>query len=200
LVQINKTNKGDIMATGNHPTDEHPVSQKLPWRPSKRLLLAVLATTICVLLVLAGGYFFNWTWTGFGSYTLPKTETGEFHREKTLWDWMQLLIIPAVLAVGAFLLNRVNAQTQNKIAEDNQKAQNKIAEDNQREVALQTYIDKMSELLLDKGLHTSQEGDEIRNVARTRTLAVLRRLNAERKGILLEFLYDSKLISSTPQL
>lgn len=32
-----------------------------------------------------------WDWTGFG--------------DKTAWDWMQLLIVPVVLAVGALLFN-----------------------------------------------------------------------------------------------
>ena len=52
----------------------------------------------------------------------------------------------------------------------------------------------MSELLLDKGLRKSAEDDEVRKIARVRTLAVLRRLNGKRKAIVLEFLHESKLI------
>ena len=36
-------------------------------------------------------------WTGFGPYD----ENASGPRAKTLWDWMELLIIPVVLAGGA---------------------------------------------------------------------------------------------------
>ena len=51
---------------------------------------------VLVVLVILLGYVFNWEWTGLGSSVSPTT----YHPEKTLWDWMQLFIIPAVLAVG----------------------------------------------------------------------------------------------------
>jgi uncharacterized protein YjbI with pentapeptide repeats len=141
---------------------------------------------VVVLVVLIGGYRYHWTWTGFGNYTAPKIEGQDSHARKTLWDWMQLIIIPAVLAGAALSFNAWNSSTQLKIADDNK-----------REAALQTYMDKMSELMLDKGLLTSKSDDEIRNVARTRTLTVLRTLDGERRGILLQFIYDSHLITPT---
>ena len=63
--------------------------------------------------------------------------------------------------------------------------------DNQRETAFQAYIDKMSELLLHEKLRDSTEEDEVRNVARVRTLTVLPRLDGKRKGSVLQFLYES---------
>jgi uncharacterized protein YjbI with pentapeptide repeats len=53
----------------------------------------------------------------------------------------------------------------------------------------------MSHLLLEKGLRASQEGDEVRMVARARTLTVLARLDPDRKGSVLRFLYETDLIS-----
>ncbi len=60
---------------------------------------AVLALAIGVvaLVIILGGY--SVTWTGFGTYTLPN---GTIEREKNLWDWMESLIIPLVLAVGTY--------------------------------------------------------------------------------------------------
>jgi hypothetical protein len=57
-------------------------------------------TIILVLLILFafGVQRYGWGWTGFLSYTTPKSDTEEFHPGKTLWDLMELLIIPAVLA------------------------------------------------------------------------------------------------------
>ena len=52
----------------------------------------------------------------------------------------------------------------------------------------------MSELLLEKKLRESQQDDEVRKIARVRTLTTLLVLNASRKGNVLQFLYESELI------
>src|SRR5215211_3895647 len=62
---------------------------------------------------------------------------------KTLWEWMELLIIPLVLGIGAFYLNRSERAVEREIAEDRQ-----------RETALQAYFDRMAELLLKENLRT----------------------------------------------
>ncbi len=148
----------------------------------------------CVLgiVLLIGGYFFNWTWTGFGPYTSP---TSVFQREKTLYDWLQLAIIPAVLVVGGFLLNNTISRTEREATEKRDQTERDVALDNQREAALQAYIDSMSELLLEKKLRESGEDDEVRMIARVRTLTVLPRLDGERKGSVLQFLYEAGLIN-----
>jgi ABC-type glycerol-3-phosphate transport system permease component len=47
----------------------------------------LLAAAVLVLVVLAiGSYAFNWKWTGF--------------RGNTLWNWLELLVLPAALAVA----------------------------------------------------------------------------------------------------
>ena len=99
---------------------------------------------------------------------------------KTLWDWLELLIIPLVLAGGGFYLNRSEHNTDREIATDRQKEQ-----------ALQTYLDHMADLLLKEDLRNS-ENEEVRNVARTRTLTVLRGLDKKRKGVILKFLYEAE--------
>jgi uncharacterized protein YjbI with pentapeptide repeats len=52
----------------------------------------------------------------------------------------------------------------------------------------------MSAPLLDKNLRDSKPFDVVREVARARTLTALRRLDVTRKGTLLQFLYESRLI------
>jgi hypothetical protein len=52
----------------------------------------------------------------------------------------------------------------------------------------------MHELILDKRLRKSEEDDEIRNVARARTLAVLRSLDGNRKGHVVRFLCEAGLM------
>ncbi|KAA3663369.1 MAG: pentapeptide repeat-containing protein [Chloroflexi bacterium] len=115
---------------------------------------------------------------------------------KTLWDWMELLIIPAVLAVGVWWLNKNEKQTEREIATKREENERKIALDRQRQNALESYFDRMTDLLLEKGLRNSKEGEEVQIIARTLTLTVLRQLDANRCGQLLRFLYEADLISS----
>jgi hypothetical protein len=96
----------------------------------------------------------------------------------TLWDWLDLLIIPVTIAVattaGAAWFTRQSEQ----------------------DAALQTYLDKMSELLVDKELHEDADpyGDA-RVTARARTLAVLRQIGGRRKRTVLLFLREARLIN-----
>src|SRR5260221_1905756 len=129
-------------------------------------IAAIIAA--CLTLVFSA-YWFNWTGAGF--------------TKKTFWDWMQLLIIPVALAVVAIWFNRVERRNEQAISSDNQ-----------QEGALQSYLDKMSDLLLKEGLRQSETNAEVRNIARARTLTVLRKLDGKRKGSLLQFLYEAGLI------
>lgn len=91
---------------------------------------------------------------------------------KTLWDWMELMIIPLFLAGGAFYLNRSEKEIERKAAENRAKLEREIATDRQQEMALQAYLDRMEVLLMKNNLQTTTNKD-ILTVARTRTLAVL---------------------------
>src|SRR5215207_11709602 len=57
----------------------------------------------------------------------------------TLWQWLDLLIIPAVLAVGGYLFT----QSENRATREAQ-------EQRTMDEALQAYLDKMGEMLVDK--------------------------------------------------
>ncbi len=58
---------------------------------------------------------------------------------KTLWDWLQLLIIPAVLAVGGYIINltisRSEQEATKRRAQSEREAVEKRAE-TEREIAL----------------------------------------------------------------
>jgi hypothetical protein len=73
----------------------------------------------------------------------------------------------------------------------------KLAQDRDEETLLQNYRDKMDELLLPPhNLRSSPEDSPVRNIARGRTLTVLKDLNADRKGAVVRYLYESKLIEA----
>ncbi len=154
------------------------------------IVIAFLVGLVVLIILIILGYRYNWDWTGLG----PVNSEPKQHM-KTLWDWLQLLIIPAVLAVGGYVFNLTVSRNEQKSTQLRDQTERDIAEDNQREAVLQEYIDKMSELLLDKNLRESTEDAEVRKIARVRTLTALRRLDAERKGSVLQFLHESDLIS-----
>src|SRR5260221_589126 len=127
-------------------------------------------------------YWLNWDWTGFNEHIGPRVP--QYQPTKTLWDWLQLLIIPLVLAVAALLFNRATTRTEQTIALDKQ-----------REDLLQAYLDRMSELLLEKKLATSPS-EEASNVARVRTITLLFQLDARRIGYVFAFLREAGLMSA----
>src|ERR1700693_5191907 len=123
---------------------------------------------ITLLVVIALAYIFGVSVPGL--------------RGKTLWDWLQLLIIPAVLAIGGYLFNYSTSRNERNAADRHNQTEREIAQDNQREATLQEYINKMSELLLERKLRESREDAEVRIIARVRTLTALRGLDAIRKA------------------
>src|SRR2546421_1487436 len=160
------------------------------------VIITLGAVSITVIVMVIAGYIFHWDWTGLSPYTSPShPKDSNFQRGKTLWDWLQLLIIPLVLAVGGYLFSASVSKNEQKSAQLRDQTERNIAEDNQREAALQEYIDRMSELLLEKHLRESEEDAEVRNIGRVRTLTVLRRLDGERRGSVLKFLQESGLIN-----
>jgi uncharacterized protein YjbI with pentapeptide repeats len=120
-------------------------------------------------------------WTGFGSFQKPSPD---FEREKSLWDWMNLLIVPLALGIGAWFLNRSQWIREQRISKE------KINEE-----TLQAYFDKMTDLLLHEKFSKEDENRSVTSVARSRTLAVLRQLDSYRKGALIRFLFEAGLIT-----
>jgi uncharacterized protein YjbI with pentapeptide repeats len=151
------------------------------WKSAnKPLLVVVMIAFLVALIVLVLGYWQKWSWTGFST--------------KTLWDWLQLLIVPIILAIGGFWLNHIQQAREQRITEQRAVLERELTRDNQQEALLQAHIDSMSDILLEKHLRESAEQDEVRKIARVRTITVLPRLNDQRKSSVLQFLYESGLL------
>jgi hypothetical protein len=126
---------------------------------------------------------------------------------KTLWDWLGLLgvlAIPVVVGFGVAWFTAQQAKVSDAANERQHETELQIATDNQREAALQAYIDKISELLLKEHLgeraadgKLKPEYEQVRNVARVRTITVLTQLDARRIGYVFTFLNEAKLMSPT---
>jgi Pentapeptide repeats (8 copies) len=116
--------------------------------------------------------------------------------DKTVWDWLQLLIVPLILVVGGYLLN--SQQTTRQLATEESRAENQLEAEEERaqQEALQQYNNEMRSLIFEEGLLDSQEGDPVRELARARTLGVLDNLDPDRKRIIVLFLRETSLLSS----
>lgn len=156
--------------------------------------LTILAILAAIWGLIALDIVFGWTEYGAVRNPCFPGEEIEISWGKTIWDWLNLLIVPVVLAVGGLLFNRAERRAEQKIAQEHIEAEREIAASRAREASLQSYLDKMTELLLENRLRESETGSEVQIIARARTLTALRSLDSDRKGILVQFLYESSLI------
>jgi hypothetical protein len=89
---------------------------------------------------------------------------------------------------------KARAEALLKVENQRAQAQQQVEDDRVGQSVLQSYIQDMTELLLDKGLATAGPSLPVRRIARSSTLTAVRQLDGDRKGILLQFLYESNLI------
>jgi uncharacterized protein YjbI with pentapeptide repeats len=114
---------------------------------------------------------------------------------KTLWDWLQLLVVPIVLSLITVAFAWQQSDHQQKIEATRAESERQIEEQRAQDAALQAYLDQMSQLMLERDLRSSKERSEESILARARTRTVLARLNSRRKGSVVQFLYEADLIN-----
>jgi len=147
----------------------------------------ILGFLLLALVVIIGIWAFTPTtspqWTGFGPY--DSTINGP--RSKTLWDWLDLLIVPLVLSVGVWFLSSTEKESE------------KLVElDRQQQSVLDLFINQISKLILENGLKSENVAKDTRAIARIYALGAFRRLSRERKAEALQFLLESRLIDNEP--
>jgi uncharacterized protein YjbI with pentapeptide repeats len=143
-----------------------------------------IAAVVVILLVLAG---VTQVWTGFNITAL---------------QFWAVMIVVLIILLGAWRYFDVQAQRRQrrlqykrKLAQWQARQELEIETEHLQKTAFQSYMDRMTELLLERGLRISKPESEARNIARARTLGVLPGLDGRRKGTILRFLYDSELIN-----
>ncbi|HEY9294902.1 MAG TPA: pentapeptide repeat-containing protein [Phormidium sp.] len=188
---------------------------KTPWN---LLVLSAITFLLIFAIFLYLSPKWQWAdWTGFGEdLTISQEETlqngkltvtkriTQFQSGKTLWDWLGLA---GVIAIPVVLFQF--QQQQQKKSEEQAEVEKEIAATILREEALQKYIDKIAELLIDKKLKLllkdlsdetitkdNPKLDALLDVARARTSSILRRLDGdkERKVSVFLFLVEAELI------
>jgi hypothetical protein len=106
--------------------------QQSPWRLTKgQLLWAGVAIALLTIAIIVG-----------------------YHYDITLWDWLKLLVVPAVIAGGGIWFNRQQRERELEIAERRT-----------QDEALQAYLDQMSEMLIPNtdrpSLYKARPGDSL---------------------------------------
>jgi hypothetical protein len=161
----------------------------------------VLGSLLLILIVL-GAVVSVRVGTGLGS--------------ATLFDWLEVLIFPLTIALAVlWLTNRAQKQQANATAiaqrqrEEEREERNRqrereeqmreeheleIANQRTQDTALQTYIDQIGRLLLDRDLRGSAPLSEVSLLARAYTLTILEGLDPNRKRSVVRFLYEAGLL------
>jgi uncharacterized protein YjbI with pentapeptide repeats len=124
----------------------------------------------------------------------PQKDSRWGFRGMTVRNWLELLVVPLVL-LGIGLLFQIQ---QMEVEQRRLEAAQHIEEQRAQDEALQTYLEQMGQMLLDKDrpLRQSKEGDEVQLLARARTVTILRRLDSARNRDILQFLREARLVPS----
>ena len=149
-------------------------------------VIVAVAVTLGILIYLGYGL----QWTGFG----PTPTNGSVQPSKTLWEWLSLLIVPTMLATGAFWLSQLQKQHEDRIQQAEKKREETAAIQRAQDEALRAYLDQMSDLMVDKEMRKKPENPDLRRLAQARTLAILLGLDQDRKRRPLKLIYELSLI------
>ena len=115
---------------------------------------------------------------------------------KTIWDLMELLIVPLTLAIIAGLFHLAEREKDRKMTEAERNRDRELAADHNRGLTLSMYLDRMVEMLCETDLSQSEAGSDVQTSAWTITHTVLPSLDQHQKGRVLQFLYNSHLINT----
>jgi uncharacterized protein YjbI with pentapeptide repeats len=130
------------------------------WRPTERQVLWAIRIAIVLGVVIAIG----------STYGI------------TLWDWAQLLIIPAVIAGGGIWFNQRQQEREFEIADQRVQA-----------TALQAFLDQITHSTAYRELRTAAASGHKRALLRAKLQTLLLQLDEKHKGLLLSFLHGAKL-------
>jgi uncharacterized protein YjbI with pentapeptide repeats len=124
-----------------------------------------------------------------------------FVAKKSLWEFLDLLIVPLALAIIGFGFTFIQDNRQQKIEDQRTESAIKIEEQRAQNAALQAYLDQMNDLILDrkllkvnKGVPVHERGDPVHTLAQARTTTAITQFDGENNQAVTRFLSDSGLL------
>jgi uncharacterized protein YjbI with pentapeptide repeats len=150
--------------------------------------IKIIITCLLIVLLCYIGYLAFLpeppAWTGFGK----STKDDKIEPAKTLFDWLDLLIIP--LSLG--LLGWLYKEAEKSQAERSEKEKS-------RNESLNSFFNVITDLQQKNDL-SGNPSNQAKAMAKTRINMTLSQLDGARKGQVLQFLYESDLIDVSPKL
>jgi uncharacterized protein YjbI with pentapeptide repeats len=116
----------------------------------------------------------------------------------TVRNWLELLVVPLVLAGVGFWFAAQQDDRQRRTEERRAELEREIEDQRAQHATLQAYLDQMGTLLLERDLRTSDEDSDVRRLAQARTLVVLDALGSDRIDRVLRFLEETELSQAEP--
>jgi len=127
----------------------------------------------------------------------PQKESVWGFRGKTVWDWMDLLIVPLMLvALGFWVTTRQEVRQQQIEGRRTDQAQH-LENQRSQDTALQAYFDGMTNLLIDEQgnqLHKLNPDTEVQDLIQARTETLFAILDKSREVSVVLFLARSDVI------
>jgi len=140
----------------------------------------------------------RWDWLGVREKRWTKEANEEIRPAKTAWDWLQLAVVPAMLAVIAIGFNEAQSNSDQARQARQFARDQEVAAAARMDATLDAYFVDMNRLVLDRHLLTSKSESPVRHVAHSLTLTALHRLDGVRKGAVLRYLAEGQLVTGTP--
>ena len=122
------------------------------------ILLAAFIVYLGVLRLSQGRFP---VWVGLDHYV---DVTGEYHPGVTLWDWLQLLILPIVVSVAIYVFHR-ESTLDRQAALEREAGERRAAAEQRQDVLLREYFDRIIALVVKEGLRLSQPDAGVRAIA-----------------------------------
>ena len=164
--------------------------------PTKRRALTLFAALLIGLLL---PFIYIFSGIGIDSYL---NREGQIVPRTSLWDWLELLLIPLALILCGFWLNSTLQRLERERVEKGYTPNSPAAaitretpEHWQEEQTLQSYFDRVNDLILKGQFEDPSLGVKAQRVARSWTLSTLPGLDRDGKGALLKFLHQANLIT-----
>jgi uncharacterized protein YjbI with pentapeptide repeats len=152
------------------------------------LQVAGVAGALLLLVLIIYGYVTGQRWVGVA--------------DKSLWDWLKLLIVPIALSVAGFVLSDAAQRERDRQQSDSQAAaelDQRVREERSvsyraQSEALASYLDQMSDLVINMHMRSQPKESDVARLAQARTFAILASLDRDRKRDPLKLIYELSLI------
>ncbi|HEV8459759.1 MAG TPA: pentapeptide repeat-containing protein [Gaiellaceae bacterium] len=138
-------------------------------------------------------------WTGLGQRTFTQAPGEVVQPSKTAWDWLQLLIVPAVLAGAVAIYNQLQTNQANTRQTEQAAEDRKQAAVSNQDTIFENYVSQMSILMVSKKLLTSRPNSPVSKVGQILTAGFLSAMDGPRRGDVVRFLFRAGLLGNPPQ-